>query len=97
MHPSFDCFVLGEGHRTLPSSPPLPTPLALASLLPKSGDVYILDAGVELFVWVGRGSSVEEKKNGIPYAINFIKENGRDVSMPVSRLSHGYENLNFKG
>lgn len=63
----------------------------------KSGDVYILDAGSELFVWVGRGSSVEEKKSGMPYAAEFIKENGRDVAMPVSRLSQGYETMAFKG
>lgn len=62
----------------------------------KSSDVYILDVGSELFVWVGRGSSVEEKKSGIPYAVKFIEEDGRDVAMPASRLAQGYETLAFK-
>lgn len=63
----------------------------------QTDDVYILDVGSELFVWVGRGSSVEEKKSGFPYAARFIEETGRNVAMPVSRLSQGYETLNFKG
>ncbi|CAN0175582.1 unnamed protein product, partial [Ectocarpus sp. 4 AP-2014] len=63
----------------------------------ESGDVYILDVMAEVFVWVGRGSSVEEKKSGMPYAAKFIEENGRDVAMPVSRLAQGYETTNFKG
>lgn len=39
--------------------------------------MYILDVGSELFVWVGRGSSVEEKKSGVPYAAKFAEETGR--------------------
>jgi len=60
-------------------------------------DVYILDVGTEIFVWVGRGSTVEEKKSGMPYAAKFIEENGRDVAAPVSRLAQGYETTTFKG
>lgn len=59
--------------------------------------MYILDVGSELFVWVGRGSSVEEKKSGMPYAAEFIEDNGRDVALPVSRLAQGYEATSFKG
>lgn len=59
--------------------------------------MYILDVGCELFVWVGRGSSVDEKKSGMPYAAKFIEDNGRDVAMPVSRLAQGYETPSFKG
>lgn len=40
---------------------------------------------------------MNEKKSGMPYAAKFIEENGRDVAMPVSRLSQGYETMNFKG
>lgn len=63
----------------------------------KPDDVYILDVGSEIFVWVGRGSTVEEKKSGMPYAAKFIEENGRDVALPVSRLAQGYETATFKG
>ncbi|CAN0099992.1 unnamed protein product [Ascophyllum nodosum] len=68
----------------------------LTADLLNSGDVYILDVGSELFVWVGKSSSVEEKKSGMPYAAKFIEENGRDVAMPVSRLMQGYENTPFR-
>lgn len=63
----------------------------------QSGDVYILDVGSEVFVWVGRGSSVEEKKSGLPYAAKYIEQTGRDVATPAARVSQGYENAVFKG
>ncbi|CAM9441041.1 unnamed protein product, partial [Hapterophycus canaliculatus] len=71
-----------------------------------SGDVYILDVGTEVFVWVGRGSSVEEKKSGMPYAAKFIEESGHGNgnvatpprrSTPITRLAQGYETSTFKG
>eukprot|EP00904_Undaria_pinnatifida_P007549 jgi/Undpi1/3924/HiC_scaffold_16.g07292.m1 len=52
---------------------------SLTAELSESGDVYILDVGSEVFVWVGRGSSVEEKKSGVPYAVKFVEESGRDT------------------
>eukprot|EP00752_Nemacystus_decipiens_P014256 g12677.t1 len=69
----------------------------LTADLMNPNDVYILDVGSEIFVWVGRGSTVEEKKSGMPYAAKFIEENGRDVAAPVSRLAQGYETTSFKG
>lgn len=62
----------------------------------EAGDVYILDVGSELFVWVGRESSVEEKKSGMPYAAKYIEQTGRDLATPTSRLSQGFENPSFK-
>ena len=33
-----------------------------------SKDVFIVDTGKSLFVWVGKGASVDEKKNSMTYA-----------------------------
>lgn len=33
-----------------------------------SSDVFVVDTGKELFVWVGSGASDDEKKNAMPYA-----------------------------
>ncbi len=31
-------------------------------------DVFIVDSGKELFVWIGNGTSAAEKKNAMAYA-----------------------------
>ncbi|KAJ7360069.1 hypothetical protein OS493_019161 [Desmophyllum pertusum] len=43
----------------------------------KSDDVFILDSGKHCFVWIGKGASHEEKRNGLSYAhlnINFASQ-----------------------
>ena len=40
--------------------------VARSSLDPK--DVFILDTGKAIFVWVGSGASPDEKKNAMTYA-----------------------------
>lgn len=42
------------------------TPVALSTL--QGDDVYILDAGSEVFVWVGKGASKDEKSKALGYA-----------------------------
>jgi gelsolin len=39
-------------------------------------DVFICDAGEEVFVWVGENASPSEKKNGLPYAHNYLRKSG---------------------
>ncbi|RUS75806.1 hypothetical protein EGW08_016433 [Elysia chlorotica] len=41
-----------------------------------SDDVFIVDSGETVFVWVGANASEDEKKNGIPYAHNYLRSNG---------------------
>lgn len=42
----------------------------------KSDDVFILDLGQDVFVWVGGNADVVEKRNGIPYAHNYLRDTG---------------------
>ncbi|BFZ09064.1 hypothetical protein BsWGS_12103 [Bradybaena similaris] len=42
----------------------------------KSEDVFILDSGEVVFVWIGGNASAAEKKNGLPYAHNYLRASG---------------------
>lgn len=43
----------------------------------KSDDVFICDSGRTVFVWIGNNASGAEKRNGLPYAHNYLRGSGR--------------------
>jgi len=67
--------------------------VALKSL--ESKDAVILDAGHEIFVWVGKGASKEEKSKGLAYATDYLFKNNRPKTLPISRILEGAENDSF--
>jgi len=83
----------------------------MAFTLEKSGDIskqdldskdaFILDNGSEVFVWIGKQSSPQERKLGMQYAEQYLQQNGRPPFTPISRVIEGGENavfdLNFSG
>jgi hypothetical protein len=54
-----------------------------------SNDAFILDAKAQLFVWVGKGASHGEKSHAMKFADEYLKANGRPMTMPVTRISEG--------
>jgi len=59
-------------------------------------DVFIYDAGYQIFVWVGNASSKTEKANGIAYATNYLFKYGRDrLQTSICRVLQGAENDEF--
>jgi len=68
-------------------------PVKRESLIPN--DVFIFDTGVTCFVWVGRGASPEEKKYGLHYAHQYLKNNVKFEHTPIVRLVQGGENEEF--
>jgi len=58
-------------------------------------DVFIVDSGNEIFTWVGRGASREERKRGMQYAMDYLKKNGRPESTPITVTLEGYESDYF--
>jgi len=60
-----------------------------------SKDAFILDNGIEIFVWVGKGASKEEKSKGLAYASDYLFKNNRPKTMPLSRILEGSENDAF--
>mgnify|MGYP002385589587 CR=1 FL=1 len=61
----------------------------------ESKDAFILDAGYEIFVWVGKGASKEEKSKGLAYATDYLFKNNRPKTLPISRILEGAENDTF--
>jgi len=67
----------------------------LARSLLQSSDVFILDAGFEVFVWIGKNSSATERKTALQHAIDYLREHNRPNYLPISRLLEGSENEVF--
>jgi gelsolin len=54
-----------------------------------SNDVFIVDGKAQLFVWVGKGASHGEKSHAMKYAEQYMKDNGRPMTLPVTRITEG--------
>jgi gelsolin len=59
-------------------------------------DVFILDTGAEVFAWVGKGASPNEKKNALGFAQDYLTKNNRPAFIPVARILQGGENEIFE-
>jgi len=55
-----------------------------------SDDVYIVNTGNHVYCWVGKGASVDERKNGIPYACNYLSKT-ETPWLPISVVAEGAE------
>jgi advillin len=62
----------------------------------KSDDVFIIDTGASLFVWVGKGANDAERKNAIPSATKYLENCGRSLHIPISRVVESGEPPVFK-
>jgi len=58
-------------------------------------DVFIVDSGNEIFTWVGRGASREERKHGMNYAMDYLKKNNRPLTTPITVTMEGSESDYF--
>merc|ERR1719235_2998970 len=47
-------------------------------------DVFIIDAGHEIFCWIGKEASENERKQAMYRATKYIKDNGRPNYLPVT-------------
>ncbi|KAG5671064.1 hypothetical protein PVAND_001279 [Polypedilum vanderplanki] len=61
-----------------------------------TNDCFILDTGHGIFVWVGKGSTDQEKKQAINHAQEFIKKKNYPTWTKVSRIVEGAETAPFK-
>ena len=52
-------------------------------------DVYLVDAGIEVLVWIGSLASERERKAGFNTASHFLRMHGRPLSTPVTILKEG--------
>jgi len=61
-----------------------------------TNDVFILDTGAEVFSWIGRGASVDERKLAMKYAQDYLTKFNRPLWMPIARILEGGENEVFE-
>jgi gelsolin len=62
----------------------------------ESGDVFIFDAGNEIFVWVGSGASAQEKREAMKYAADYMKKFNRNPCLPITKILEGSDSNAFK-
>jgi len=62
----------------------------------ETNHVYIVDSGAEIFVWVGKKSSPQDKRNGLGLAQHYITDTGKDPYLPISKVMEGGENQVFE-
>jgi hypothetical protein len=60
-----------------------------------SDDAFILDAGGQLFVWIGKNSTKNEKREAMAYAVRYLGDQGRAADVPIARVIDGQEPQEF--
>jgi len=68
----------------------------LAKTMLDTNDCFILDADAEIFVWVGKGATKEERKQSMIHAAEYLKQSGKPNWIPISRVAEGGETPLFK-
>lgn len=63
------------------------------SLLDES-DVFLIDAGWELFCWIGSSASRDEKLMAMQKSDKYAKDNGK-MYLPLTIVKSGYESSDF--
>jgi len=58
-------------------------------------DVFLLDAGWEVFVWIGKDSDRSEKLAAMGKADAYLKADGRTADLPLTIVKSGYESSDF--
>ncbi|ORZ23091.1 hypothetical protein BCR42DRAFT_128972 [Absidia repens] len=61
-----------------------------------SKDVFILDVSHEIFVWVGRKASRKERRHGLQYAQDYLKESELPPFTPICQIQEGAEDELFE-
>lgn len=61
-----------------------------------SNDVFVLDSGAEIFAWIGKGASEQERKTALHFAQDYLSKSGRPAWLPISRILEGGENEIFE-
>lgn len=58
-------------------------------------DVFIVDTGVEIFAWIGAGTTAQERKNGMKYATDYLAKSGKSPNTPITMVMEGHESKYF--
>jgi gelsolin len=69
-------------------------PMLKRSLLDED-DVFLLDAGWEIYVWIGKGADRSEKLSAMSKSDAYCRNDPRTADLPLTLLKSGYENNEF--
>ena len=58
-------------------------------------DVFLLDAGWEVYLWVGNGSDKDEKIAGLTKADEYLQTTPRTANLPLTIIKSGWETPDF--
>eukprot|EP01006_Ploeotia_vitrea_P014078 TRINITY_DN3738_c0_g1_i1.p1 TRINITY_DN3738_c0_g1~~TRINITY_DN3738_c0_g1_i1.p1 ORF type:complete len:837 (-),score=586.38 TRINITY_DN3738_c0_g1_i1:115-2625(-) len=61
-----------------------------------TADVFIVDHGAEVFAWVGKGTTKDEKRAALKYATDYLAQHGRPDWTPCTRVVEGGEPPMFR-
>jgi hypothetical protein len=59
-------------------------------------NLYFAVVGSQIFVWVGKGSTQQEKTSSMQFATGFLATSGRPEWTPITRVVEGGEPPAFK-
>ncbi|TMW63189.1 hypothetical protein Poli38472_002130 [Pythium oligandrum] len=62
----------------------------------KTEDVFVVDVGDVVYVWVGKEASANERKNAITVATKYLQKNSRSLNTPITRVIESGEPAVFK-
>ncbi len=60
-----------------------------------SDDVFFIELGLQVIVWIGKNASLCEKRYAIPYAEQYLQEAGLPRDILISTYQEGHENKCF--
>jgi len=59
-------------------------------------DVFVMDNVAEIFVWIGKGASADERKSGMKVGDDYCSNAGRPKGTKVTKVMEGTEPTTFK-
>jgi len=60
-----------------------------------TSDVFIFDAGNEVFAWIGKGTTTDERKSALGYAQTYLTNYKRPAWLPITRVLEGSDHASF--
>lgn len=61
-----------------------------------TNDVFVVDSGLEIFIWRGNGATKQEKSKAWTLVDKYIADNDRPTTLPVTVIDEGKRNIAFQ-
>lgn len=69
---------------------------SISKSLLNEDDAFVFDTGVEIYVWIGKNASKDEKDHAMAHAQEYAKRFNRPDYLPITRILSSAENHSFK-